>query len=100
MNIYIRPDLQEHLRKEKSMSGLVNKLLHDHYDKLGYNIQRPVEDSSMVEQRVVNPKVVGSSPTPPAKDIKHVADVQDLPKSMLRENTVFITKSHSARRKK
>jgi len=45
MNIYIRPDLEEHLRKESSMSGLVNKLLHEHYDKLGRNIQRPVPQS-------------------------------------------------------
>lgn len=45
MNIYIRPDLEEHLRKEQSMSGLINKLLHEHYDKLGKNIQRPVTET-------------------------------------------------------
>lgn len=31
MNIYITSQNEEHLRKEESMSGLVNKLLDDHY---------------------------------------------------------------------
>jgi hypothetical protein len=31
MNIYIRADIEKDLRKEKSMSGLINRLLADYF---------------------------------------------------------------------
>ena len=31
MNIYIRPDIEKNLRKQKSMSGLINRLLEDYF---------------------------------------------------------------------
>ena len=31
MNIYIRPDIEKDLRKQKSMSGLINRLLENYF---------------------------------------------------------------------
>ena len=91
MNIYIRPDLEEHLRKESSMSGLVNKLLYEHYDKLGYNIQRPViaspDIAKIIEQSTDETLVVPEIIKTPAQAKKVV------------DNTGFITKSFSSRKK-
>lgn len=81
MNIYIRPDLEEHLRKEPSMSGLVNRLLHAHYNNAGYN-QGSVPVSS------------GTQPIKLPKDPKAVRKVIDT------EGTGFISKSYSARKAK
>ena len=33
MNIYISPENEKHLRKEESMSGLINRLLGEYYSQ-------------------------------------------------------------------
>lgn len=34
------------------MSGLINELLHEHYDRLGYNLQKPVIETKDVPQEI------------------------------------------------
>lgn len=43
MNIYIKPELEDRLRKEPTMSGLINNLLERHYfDTVGEKTQAEV----------------------------------------------------------
>ena len=44
MNIYIRPDLEQRLRQEDSMSGLINKLLEDYFTPLPLN-SKPIKQN-------------------------------------------------------
>jgi hypothetical protein len=55
MNIYIRPDLEQRLRKEASMSGLINKLLDQHYTPLPPNsktIKQKQEPKNILEPKL------------------------------------------------
>lgn len=45
MNIYIRPDIEKKLRKEDSMSGLINELLHKHFG-LSIGAEKPKSQKS------------------------------------------------------
>lgn len=64
MNIYIRPDLEQRLRQEDSMSGLINKLLDDYFQDPPTPYKKSiVEDSSLEnifskKQNVFKPKSV------------------------------------------
>lgn len=44
MNIYISPSNEELLRKEASMSGLINKLLEEHYGREGGAVRSMVTE--------------------------------------------------------
>jgi len=53
MNIYIKPNLQELLKKETSMSGLINQLLEKHYQssksEIVFKEAPPVQQHSQEE---------------------------------------------------
>lgn len=38
-NLYIQKDLQPLLDKESNMSGMINKLLREHYNKVGKRVE-------------------------------------------------------------
>lgn len=49
MNIYITPSNEEKLRNEKSMSGLINRLLSDYYATQPVSYKEPTVDTTVTE---------------------------------------------------
>lgn len=60
MQIYIRPELEQRLRKEKNMSGLVNQLLANHFVNKKIDTTRDALYGAPSEQGNEN------APVPPA----------------------------------
>ena len=73
MNIYITPDNERRLRKELSMSGLINSLLRAHYEVLSKRdfgnplledeLRNVKEDHPRLNFRIYNGEVQGQHPT-------------------------------------
>ena len=57
MNIYIRPDLESLLRQENSMSGLINKLLEEHYSQTPHTPLQETEEEKPKPQNILEPEM-------------------------------------------
>jgi hypothetical protein len=82
MNIYISPRLEKRLRQEKSMAGLINKLLDAHY-----NSKKDVHEHEHEHAHNI-PKISSASVKPAATNV-------DIPPSV--EEPAADTKTYSAR---
>lgn len=57
MNIYIRPDLETLLRQEGSMSGLINKLLEEHYSQTPHTPLQETKEEKPKPQNILEPEM-------------------------------------------